>query len=98
MIDYTSPSTRDLAALKEQLGYSGEQMAALASVASGAQWRKYTGGASPRELSLHMLFFMAARLALDDATLEAVRLRMQEIGADVSAIASAQASHADLDA
>ena len=83
MIDYTPPSTTDLQRLKDELGYTGEQMAELASVAGGQQWRKYTGGAEPRALSLHMLFFIAARLVLRPADLRAVGEKMRQIGADI---------------
>ena len=83
MIDYTPPSTNDLAKLKEQLGMTGEQMAELASVAGGQQWRKYTGGADPRSLGLHMCFFMAARLALSPNELAKVAAKMRDIGAEV---------------
>lgn len=80
MIPYTPPTTEDLARLKAELGYTGEQMAELASVAEGAQWRKYTGGAAPRSVSLHMLFFIAARLALGPDELRRVADKMVEIG------------------
>ena len=89
MIKYTPPDTQDLAALKAELGYSGEQMAELASVAGGQQWRKYTGGADPRAVSMHILFFMAARLALSEAELAKVRDKMQAIGAQVEPVAPA---------
>ncbi|WP_310889457.1 hypothetical protein [Burkholderia pseudomallei] len=58
-------------------------MAELFGVAGGPQWRKYTGGAAPRELSPHILFFGAARLALTDAELARVLERMREIGARI---------------
>lgn len=80
MIAYTPPTTEDLARLKAELGYTGEQMAKLASVAEGAQWRKYTGGAAPRSVSLHMLFFIAARLALGPDELRRVADKMVDIG------------------
>ncbi|EDE3099849.1 XRE family transcriptional regulator [Salmonella enterica] len=79
--DYTPPTPDDLNLLKEQLGYTGTQMADLAGVASNSQWRKYTGGESPRAMSPHILFFMAAQLALSDKELTAVLEKMQEIGA-----------------
>ncbi|HBU8848856.1 helix-turn-helix transcriptional regulator [Citrobacter sedlakii] len=79
--DYTPPTPDDLNQLKEQLGYTGTQMADLAGVASNSQWRKYTGGESPRAMSPHILFFMAAQLALSDKELTAVLKKMQEIGA-----------------
>ncbi|MBF6987271.1 hypothetical protein [Cupriavidus sp. IK-TO18] len=80
---YTPPSTTDLQRLKDELGRTGEQMAELFGVAGGQQWRKYTGGAQPREMAPQMLFFGAARLALSDAEMERVLARMRDIGADV---------------
>ncbi|EBP6707481.1 helix-turn-helix transcriptional regulator, partial [Salmonella enterica] len=64
--DYTPPTPEDLNQLKETLGYTGAQMANLAGVASNSQWRKYTGGESPRAMSPHILFFMAAQLILSE--------------------------------
>ena len=81
--DYTPPTPDDLNRLKEQLGYTGTQMADLAGVASNSQWRKYTGGESPRAMSPHILFFMAAQLVLGHEELKAVLDKMQEIGAGV---------------
>lgn len=83
MIKYTPPTPDDLQRLKRELGYTGEQMAELASLAGGQQWRKYTGGAAPRDLSLHILFLMAARLALSPGELRAVVNRMRGMGAQV---------------
>lgn len=83
MIAYTPPTTADLQRLKDTLGLSGEQMAALASVAGGSQWRKYTGGAEPRALSLHMHFFIAARLCLPDEDLARIGQLMRQLGAGI---------------
>ncbi|OUF48118.1 hypothetical protein AZ044_002260 [Pluralibacter gergoviae] len=58
-------------------------MADLAGVASNSQWRKYTGGAEPRAMSPHILFFMAAQLALDENELTRVLAKMKEIGASL---------------
>lgn len=80
---YTSPSPSDLQRLKNELDRTGEEMAALFGVAGGQQWRKYTGGAQPREISPQMLFFGAARLALSDDELQRVLDRMREIGAEI---------------
>ncbi|MDK7596352.1 XRE family transcriptional regulator, partial [Serratia ureilytica] len=55
--EYTPPAPEDLERLKSELGYTGNQMADLAGVASNSQWRKYTGGAEPRAMSPHILFF-----------------------------------------
>ncbi len=79
--DYTPPTPEDLNQLKDKLGYTGAQMADLAGVASNSQWRKYTGGESPRAMSPHILFFMAAQLALGDKELAKNLKKMQEIGA-----------------
>lgn len=82
--DYAPPTPEDLNQLKEQLGYTGTQMADLAGVASNSQWRKYTGGESPRAMSPHILFFIAAQLALSNKELDSVMKKMQEIGATIS--------------
>jgi hypothetical protein len=81
--DYTPPSPDDLNHLKEDLGYTGNQMADLAGVASNSQWRKYTGGAEPRAMSPHILFYIAAQLELDESELKRVTDKMKEIGAGV---------------
>lgn len=81
--DYVPPAPEELNKLKEELGYTGTEMADLAGVASNSQWRKYTGGESPRAMSPHILFFMAAQLALSDKELTAVINKMREIGARI---------------
>lgn len=81
--EYSPPTTDDLIRLKDELGYTGNQMADLAGVASNSQWRKYTGGESPREMSPHILFFLAAQLALSEDELSKVLKKMQEIGAEI---------------
>lgn len=81
---YTAPTAQDFQCLKQDLDRTGEQMAELFGVAGGQQWRKYTGGATPREMSPQMLFFGAARLVLSEAGLDRVLTRMREIGADIS--------------
>lgn len=82
--DYTPPTPEELEALKEGLGYTGNEMADLAGVASNSQWRKYTGGVAPRAMSPHILFFMAAQLVLNEDELERVLNKMSEIGAEVN--------------
>ena len=81
--DYTPPAPDDLNKLKEELGYTGNQMADLAGIASNSQWRKYTGGENPRAMSPHILFYMAAQLALSDEELQRVVKKMQDIGASI---------------
>lgn len=84
-MQYTAPTTADLRRLKDELQLTGEQMAELFGLAGGQQWRKYTGGAEPREMSLQMLFFASARLVLRPQEIERVLKRMREIGAEVTA-------------
>ncbi|WP_060432152.1 hypothetical protein [Serratia marcescens] len=79
--EYTPPAPEDLERLKSELGYTGNQMADIAGVASNSQWRKYTGGAEPRAMSPHILFFMAAQLTLSDDELDRVIKKMADIGA-----------------
>lgn len=81
--EYTPPTPEDLEKLKTDLGYTGAQMADLAGVASNSQWRKYTGGAEPRAMSPHILFFMAAQLTLTDAETQRVIDKMKDIGANI---------------
>ncbi|MGL9750803.1 MAG: XRE family transcriptional regulator [Symbiopectobacterium sp.] len=80
--NYTPPTPDDLNSLKDALGYTGNQMEDLAGVASNSQWRKYTGGESPRAMSPHILFYMAAQLALSDDELHLFIKKMHEIGAE----------------
>jgi predicted transcriptional regulator len=80
---YTPPKPEDFQRLKTELGLTGEQMAEIFGVAGGQQWRKYTGGVTPREMSPQMLFFGAARLVLTDAEIERVLVKIREIGADI---------------
>jgi len=89
MVKYTPLDTADISRLKHELGYSSEKMAALASVADGHQWRKYTGGAQPRKVNIHMLFFMAARLSLPPEVLRAIGEKMQAMGAEIDPAALA---------
>ncbi|EBP4586572.1 helix-turn-helix transcriptional regulator, partial [Salmonella enterica] len=63
---YIPPTADNLQELKIMLGYSGAQMADLAGVSGNSQWRKYTGKTSQRDMSMHILFYIAAQLALTD--------------------------------
>ncbi len=83
---YTPPAPADLARLKDALDLTSEGMAALAGLAQGGQWRKYTGGKEPRELGKLMHFYMAALLTLDDAELARVFEAMREQGAQVETV------------
>ena len=84
-MDYTPPSADDLQRLKNDLDYTGKQMAALACVGE-QHWRKYTGGAGPKAMPYPNLFHLAAHLALSPEELERIYSRMREIGAEASDI------------
>jgi hypothetical protein len=96
---YTPPSADALAHLKTELGFTSPQMADLTGLAQGAQWRKYTGGVKPRELGLHMHFYMAALLTLSDAELARVvaTMRAQGAGVEVGPLPAGPALPADPD-
>ncbi|MFD4839774.1 XRE family transcriptional regulator [Achromobacter sp. NPDC058515] len=81
-MDYIPPTSGDLQALKIKLGYTGKQMAALACVGE-QHWRKYTGGAEPKDMPYPNLFHLAASLELSPEDLARVRARMQAIGATI---------------
>lgn len=85
-MQYTHPTCADLRALKEELGRTGEEMAALFGLAGGQQWRKYTGGEQPRSMSPQMLFFAAAHLELTPEQLRLVFDRMRRIGAKIDGV------------
>lgn len=80
---YTPPTPSDLDQLKQTLNLSSAQMADLFGVQGGRQWRKYTGGEIPREISPHILFFAMARLELDAKMLDRILNRMREVGATI---------------
>lgn len=82
-IKYSPPSTRDLANLKHELGQNGKQMADLFWLAGDHQWRKYTGGQKPRELSPHMAFVAAAKLCLTADEFARILAKMATFGARV---------------
>ncbi|WP_028226732.1 hypothetical protein [Paraburkholderia ferrariae] len=80
---YIPPTPSDLEQLKQALKLSSAQMADLFGVQGGRQWRKYTGGETPREISPHILFFAMARLELDADTIERILNRMRAMGATI---------------
>lgn len=82
-MNYTAPTPDDLRNLRDELGKTQAEMADFVNVAGGQQWRKYTGGANPRQMSFHLLFFTAARLELDADQFGRVLERMRELGAGV---------------
>jgi len=76
---YHPPSAAQLQILKNRLGYTGKQMAALACVGE-QHWRKYTGGAQPKSMPYANLFHLAAQLALTPQELARVHVAMREVG------------------
>jgi hypothetical protein len=80
---YTPPAPEDLLALKTDLGATSQEMAKLAGLTQGSQWRKYTGTAEPRPMNKHMHFYMASLLTLSDADIERVTAAMKAHGAKV---------------
>ncbi|MEN4243901.1 XRE family transcriptional regulator [Serratia marcescens] len=82
--DYQAPNAHDLVTLKNQLGYTGAQMADLAGVAGDSQWRKYTRRENPRTINPHILFFMAAQLVLNNTEIQKVIEKMDAIGAKIN--------------
>jgi transcriptional regulator with XRE-family HTH domain len=81
-MEYVPPKPADLQALKNALGFTGKQMAALACVGE-QHWRKYTGGATPRSIDFANLFHMAALLELSEEDIARIYQRMRDIGATV---------------
>jgi hypothetical protein len=78
---YIPPSAADLRRLKNLLEKTSEGMARLFALAGGQQWRKYTGGQSPRVMGEDRLFYAAAHLVLSRDELARVKERMRDIGA-----------------
>ncbi|CAI8990281.1 Transcriptional regulator [Pseudomonas sp. IT-196MI5] len=80
---YGPPTAEDLARLKIELGFTSPQMADLAGLGKGSQWRKYTGRTEDRVMGMHMHFYMAALLTLSEDELSRVVATMRAQGADV---------------
>ncbi|MDR8102435.1 XRE family transcriptional regulator [Burkholderia cenocepacia] len=91
-IKYTPPGTQHLATLKHELNMTGKQMADLFWLGGDHQWRKYTGGQAPREMSPHMAFVAAAKLALTDEEFARVLAKMETFGARVEESPSGEQS------
>jgi hypothetical protein len=67
--------------LQDRLGYSDARMAELAALDAAVPWSSYVGGPEPRSLGRLRLFFVAARLALDEEAWQRVLATMHEFGA-----------------
>ncbi|HGJ5881452.1 MAG TPA: XRE family transcriptional regulator [Arsenophonus nasoniae] len=81
---YTPPTPEDLKKLKNKMSFTGNQMAELCGLSGANQWRKYTGGEKPRTMNQHILFFVAAQLALNEDELNKILTKMQNLGASLS--------------
>jgi hypothetical protein len=82
-IKFDAPSTKDLNDLKTRRKATGKQMADMFWLGGDHQWRKYTGGAQPREMSPQMAFLGAAQMALTEEEFNRVLRTMETFGARV---------------
>lgn len=82
-IEFDPPSTKDLADLKKRRNATGKEMAEIFWLGGDHQWRKYTGGHAPREMSPQMAFLGAARMELTDDEFNRVLQCMETFGARV---------------
>lgn len=80
-IEFKAPTTRDLNDLKNRRNATGKDMAELFWLGGDHQWRKYTGGHAPREMSPHMAFLGAARMSLTEEEFSRVLRYMETFGA-----------------
>jgi hypothetical protein len=94
---YKALSTQDLARLQKGLGYTGSQMAKLLGLANDKQYRKYTGGKTPRVVSKHMLFWAMAHRVLKQKDIELVYEAMRESGAVIDPDADPDPEQQDQD-
>jgi hypothetical protein len=85
-IQFSEPSTEDLADLKRRRNATGKEMAELFWLGGDHQWRKYTGGNEPRKMNPHMAFLGAARMALTPEEFDRVLKMMETFGAHVEQV------------
>lgn len=81
MQNYAPPDVQSLQRLQHRLGYSDAQMEELAGLDAASPWSSYVGGPEPRSLGRQRLFYMMARLALDERDWQRVLAAMREVGA-----------------
>lgn len=79
--DYAPPDAQSLQRLQDKLGFSDARMAELAGLDAATPWPSYVGGPEPRGLGRQRLFYMMARLTLDERQWQKVLEAMREAGA-----------------
>lgn len=79
--NFVPPSAQSLQRLQDRLGYSDSRMAELAGLDASTPWRSYVGGAEPRTLGRQRLFYMMARLTLQEPEWQRVLVAMRDAGA-----------------
>lgn len=79
--NYVPPDAPSMRRLQDRLGYSDARMAELAGLDAAIPWHSYIGGPEPRSLGRQRLFYVAARLTLDEAQWQRVLDAMHELGA-----------------
>ncbi|MBB5508171.1 XRE family transcriptional regulator [Paraburkholderia atlantica] len=82
-IQFSEPSTEDLADLKRRRNATGKEMAEIFWLGGDHQWRKYTGGHEPRKMSFHVAFVGAAQMVLTPEEFNRVLQEMESFGARV---------------
>ena len=79
--NYVPPDAQSMQRLQERLGYGNARMAELAGLDEAVPWASFVGGPEPRSLGRQRLFYVAARLALDEAEWQRVLAAMRDLGA-----------------
>ncbi|AYD63759.1 MAG: hypothetical protein QHC88_16470 [Achromobacter sp.] len=79
--NYAPPDAQSLQRLQDRLGFSDARMAELAGLDAATPWSSFVGGPEPRTLGRQRLFFMMARLSLDEAQWQRVLDAMHDAGA-----------------
>jgi hypothetical protein len=80
---FQPPTVQQLKQLKEDLGYTGAQMAQLLGLSSSRRWRDLVNESNPQGITPSSLFLGAARLTLADKQIEQVLEKMRQIGATI---------------
>lgn len=79
--NYAPPDAQSLQRLQDKLGFSDARMAELAGLDAATPWPSYVGGSEPRTLGRQRLFYMMARLTLDERQWQTVLDAMHDAGA-----------------